>query len=194
MFIVVLICLAVSSVAGENTADLECASMAPDFKLKRILPDSLDYLVKDRQVILYTYGHYGYSWAMITRIDSVFQAFSGRVSYGGKTALTTPCESNKIDSARLFSANRDLLLWGFDTMPTELSKMKEVKSERYVTFYRELLAYDSEGINVFNSNDAIAYSGPDSMIVNQKFHKLCLMMRWLSDTMLRQYIPESEIY
>lgn len=72
--------------------------------------------------------------------------------------------------------------------------MKRISRAPYVTFYTNLSIINSEGVNVFNSDDVVAYSGPDSLCFNKKYHKLCLIMRWLSDTNIRQYIPDLVIY
>ncbi len=162
--------------------------------LYKSLPDSLYSLLKDKSVIFYSYGHYGYSWSLIAMIDSSYRAFSGIVDYSGNRHLNETTGYSQFDTALLFSKNRVLLLWGFDTISTEINHMKKVRREPYVTFYTDLSVINSDGKNVFSSDDAIAYSGPDSISFNKKFHKLCLIMRWLSDAKFRQLMPDSAIY
>lgn len=162
--------------------------------LSEILPDSVYSLLKNRPIILYAYGHYGYSWSLITRIDNHLQAFSGNLSYGGNRYLTEPTEFNQFDSVSFFSANASLLSWGFDTIPVMGAKMTPIKRANYITLYKALYVINSKGDLVFNSNDAVAFSGPDSIGFNERFNRLCLIMRWLSEPNIRQYIPDSLIY
>lgn len=162
--------------------------------LYRSLPDSLFPLLENRPVIFYSYGHYGHSWSLIVKTDTNYRTFSGKVDYSGMRHFNETKRSDQFDTARLFSKNQAILSWGFDTISAEINKMKKVKREHYVTTYTDLSVFNSTGINTFSSDDAVAYSGPDSISFNKKFHKLCLIMWWLSDSKIRQYIPESAIY
>ena len=162
--------------------------------IRRALSDSIYLQFKNKPIIFYSCGHHGYIWSLIVKIDSGYRALSGRVGYGGGRHINPSSESNHLDSTMLFSQNRTLLSWGLDSLSSEINKMKKVRREHYVTFYENLSVFNSDGKNVFNSDDAIAYSGPDSVIFNKKFHKLCLIMRCLSDSTLRKYIPDSAIY
>lgn len=162
--------------------------------LRQSLPDSVYSLLKGKSVIFYSYGHYGYSWSLIAKMDSGFQAFSGRVGYGGEHHFNKPSESNQFDTTHLFSKNQTLFSWGLDTIASKIKNMKKISRDPYVTFYTNLSIINSEGANIFNSDDAVAYSGPDSLSFNIKYNKLCLIMRWLSDSNIRQYIPDSVIY
>ena len=161
--------------------------------LRNVLPDSVYSLLKGKSVIFYSYGHYGYSWSLIAKMDSGYQALSGRVSYVGELHFNKPTESSQFDTTHLFSQNNALFSWGFDTLASKIRSMKKISREPYVTFYTNLSIINSDGVNVFNSDDAVAYSGPDSLCFNKKYHRLCLIMRWLSDTNIRQYIPDSVI-
>ena len=161
--------------------------------LCRSLPDSIYSLVKNRPVIFYSYGHHGYTWAMIANIDGNLRAFSGRIGYDSRY-LNESTEDDRFDSTLLFSKNRALFSWGFDTIPTKSGVMRKVDREHYITFYTDLSIFNSEGNNVFNSNDAVAFSGPDSINFNQKFNRLSLIMYWLSFHKIREYIPEAEIF
>lgn len=71
---------------------------------------------------------------------------------------------------------------------------EKIKNETYVTFYKDISVIDSEGKTVFSSDDATAYSGPDSVSFNKKFQRLSLIMYWLSNAKIREYIPDSAIY
>ena len=183
------------------TLSLKSSSVASDVNkcnqdeiLRDVLPDSVYLLLKGKSVIFYSYGHYGYSWSLIAKMDSGYQTFSGRVGYDGERHFNKPTESNQFDTTLLFSKNHALFSWGLDTIASEIKSMKKVSREPYVTFYTNLSIINSDGVNVFNSDDAVAYSGPDSLFFNEKYHKLCLIMRWISDTNIRQYIPDSVIY
>lgn len=159
--------------------------------LRKSLPDSVYSLLKGKSVIFYSSGHYGYSWSLIAKMDSGYHAFSGRVSYGGEHHFNKPTEYNQFDTAHLFSQNQALFSWGLDTIASKVKSMKKISREPYVTFYTNLSIINSDGVNVFNSDDAVAYSGPDSLCFNKKYHKLCLIMWWLSDANIRQHIPDS---
>lgn len=192
LIIAVFFCLTLSLPSRNPVSDFnECNR---DEILRQSLTDSLYSLLKGKPVIFYSYGHYGYSWSLIAKMDSAYQAFSGRVGYGGERHFSKPTESNQFDTTHLFFKNRALFSWGLDTIASEIKSMTKISREPYVTFYTNLSIINSEGVNVFNSDDAVAYSGPDSLCFNKKYHKLCLIMRWLSDTNIRQYIPDSDIY
>lgn len=180
------------ALTDEPTCDSDITK-SEDF-LCSVLDDSIYIIVKDKPMIFYSYGHYGYSWSLIAQTDSCFRAFSGRVDYGGKRHISTPDETNQFDTTLLFSRNRALLYWGLDTIPTEVNKMERVNRKQYVTFYSDLSVINSDGSIVFSSDNAVAYSGPDSTEFNKKYDKLRLIMRWLSDPYIRQYIPVSAIY
>ena len=159
-----------------------------------ILPDTIVPLVENRPMLLYCYGHYGYSWSLVTKIEKEFRVFSGRVNYIGEQILRENTISNKNDSIKFFSANEDLLSWGFDSIAIESSKMKPDKGKHFVTVYESLYVIDSMGKCVFDSDNAQQFLGPDSVEFNKKFHKLSLIMWWLSDSSIRKYIPDSAIF
>ncbi len=192
IFIGLVFCLIMISAFGKPIPE----SNSDDFEfiLRHPLPDSLYSLLRGKPVIFFTHGHYGYSWSLIAKMDSGYQAFSGRVTYGGERYTNKLTESTQIDSARFFSQNQDLLSWGFDTISSKINIMKEISRGPYMSIRRNLQVINSEGINVFTSDATAAYSGPDSLDFNKKFRKLCLIMWWLSDYRLREYIPDSAIY
>lgn len=191
-FIAAILYVTLSSASGKPISDQD--NINSENILYRSLPDSLYSLLKNKSVIFYSYGHYGYSWSLIALIDGNYRTFSGRVGYLGDRHLSVMTESSRFDTTRLFSQNHALLSWGFDTISTEVRYMKKVRRQPYATSYSDLSVIDPEGKIVFNSDDAIAYSGPDSLGFNNKLNKLCLIMRWLSDAGFRQLIPDSLIY
>lgn len=192
LFIAVMLGTTLSSAFSESIPNWDNTNS--ENILYRSLPDSLYPILKNKPIIFYSYGHYGYSWSLIALIDSTYRAFSGRVGYLGDRHLNEATEANQFDTAQLFSQNSALLSWGFDTIPTEIIYMEKVNVKPYISFYIDFFVTDSVGKNVFSSDDAMVYSGSDSVNFNNKFHKLCLIMRWISDAGIRQFIPDSAIY
>lgn len=162
--------------------------------IQQSLPDSLYSILKNKPIIFYSRGHYGYSWSLIAKIDSTYRVYSGRVSYSGDIELNETSESIPFDTTKLFIHNTALLSWGFDSIFIEAINMKKVNRTPHVTLYTNLSVFNSDGLNIFSSDDAIAFAGGDSLIFNKKFHKLGLIMWWLLDSRIREYIPDSIIY
>lgn len=194
LLILIALALSMSLMAGNSGASSDSDKGNIVNRLCHALPDSIYSFLKNRPMIFYSYGHYGYSWSLIAKMDSDYKAFSGRVDYLGRCHFNERSESNAFDSTLLFSQNRALLSWGFDSIQTEAGRMKKIKNETYVTFYKDISVIGSEGKTVFSSDDATAYSGPDSVSFNKKFQKLSLIMYWLSNAEIREYIPDSAIY
>lgn len=184
VLILVALCIDFSFVFGLSKSDSDNDNA--ENIVCRSLPDTVYSLLKNKPVIFYSYGHYGYSWSLIAKTDSVYRAFSGGVDYGGGIHVNDSSESDQFDTTLLFSKYRNLLSWGFDTLSSEVSNMKKVKRKQYVTFYTNLSVINSDGISMFSSDDAVAYSGPDSVEFNKKFHKLGLIMWWISSSKIRQ--------
>ena len=180
------------SASEMHLSDIEIAE--PTSVLSRALPDSLYLHVKGHPAIFYSYGHYGYKWSLIVKTESGFNAFSGKMSYLGHPDINQLTEENRIDSAKLFSKNCELLTWAFDSISTEGIDMKRIRRAPYTGIYKDLSVINSEGRILFSSDDAAAFSGPDSLNFNKRFLKLCLIMYWLSEPKIREYIPESTIY
>lgn len=159
--------------------------------LCRFLPDSVCSLLDKSPIIFYSYGHYGYSWSLLVKKNNNVRAYSGKVSPLGKSSLTEQNVNNIFDSTALFRSNQELIDWGLDSISLVASKMKAVMSKYGTTVYSDLDVYNSDGICTFTSDNAVLFSGPDSLIFNKKLQKLKLLMRWLSDPKIRQYIPAS---
>lgn len=192
LFIIGIVFLSMAATSTPPKSDLDDSNS--DDILCQILPDSIYTLVKNKPSLLYSYGHYGYSWSLITKIDNRFLAFSGRVNYSGDHFITEPTEVNRFDSILLFSKYRNLLNWGLDTISTEINKMKISRLGPYTTMYTDLTCYNSDGIRTFNSAGNVTFSGPDSLEFNHKFHKICLLMWWISSYEIRKCIPDSVIF
>lgn len=177
----------------DSTNALSChGNYGSETHLFHALPDSVYSQVKGNPMILYSSGHYGYLWSIIIRTDTNFRAFNGKVSYGGDNSANI--EASKFDSTLFFSKNRDLLLWAFDTISTETKKMKIVNREQYFPIFTDISVINSKGVDIFSSYGATAFPGSDSMQFNQKFQKLLLIMSWLSNPKIRQYIPDDAIF
>ncbi|MDE5607849.1 MAG: hypothetical protein K2I64_02820 [Muribaculaceae bacterium] len=71
--------------------------------------------------------------------------------------------------------------------------MKKVDRTPFVTIWTDLSVFDSNGENTFSSDNAISFAGSDSIAFNKKYHKLCLMMWWIADLKIREYILDSVI-
>lgn len=97
-FIATLLVLSAVSVIGatpkENSNYLRTKAI-----LRSALPDSFYSEVENRPVLFYSYGHYGYTWSIITKIDNDFRAMSGKVDYRGAKRLIEPSADNSFDSA-----------------------------------------------------------------------------------------------
>lgn len=163
-------------------------------KLCRLVSDSIYSVMKGHPAIVYSYGHYGNSWSLISRIDDEFRAFSGKHDYSGNSFLTENTPVNQFDSTLLFSINRDLILWGLDTLSTESINMQPFEEEISATLYSNLYVFNADGVNVFDSENAVTFSGPDSLKFNNNYNRLCLLMYWLASPRIRQYIPDSAIW
>lgn len=159
--------------------------------LQRYLPDSVCALLKNKPLIFYARGHYGYSWSLIAKIDSVYRIYTGRVDYTGISCLNKASDSVAFDTTKFITHNNKILSWGFDTISAEATNMKKMCRTTYVTIYTDLAVYNSFGVNTFSSDDAIAFVGKDSLNFNKKFRRLCLLMWWLSNSKIREYFPDS---
>ena len=187
-----IIVLSVISVLGNSIPAL--SNSGSSSILKQILPDSLCILLKNRPIIFYSSGHYGYSWSLIARNDSTYQVYSGRVDYSGDCFLNEISGSAHFDTTILFIHNEAILSWGFDSISVEVANMRKVDRTPFVTIWTDLSVFDSNGENIFSSDNAISFAGSDSVAFNKKYQKLSLIMRWISDPRIREYIPDSVIY
>ena len=154
------------------------------------LPDIIYKSIENNPFILFTYGHYGYSWSIVARIDNRYQAFSGRVGYCGDKYLSSSKPVNEFDTTSFFIANGTIFEWAFDSIAYLAKDMKEIPRETFVTVYENLSVFNSNRELTFSSLDTQTYSGPDSVKFNSSFHRLSLLMRWLADPEIRKYLPD----
>lgn len=162
--------------------------------LDRIMPDSICHKLKNNQIIFYSRGHYGYSWALIAKSDNRLRGFIGKVRYSGEATMEEIAESNQLNLDTLFEANRDILDWGFDTISSESANLTANKSSIYCSVTDDILVFNTDGECIFKSNGAASFSGPDSLEFNKKYHNLGLIMMWLSQPEIKQYIPNHAIF
>ena len=158
--------------------------------LRSVLPDTIYQSVENRPCILYTYGHYGYSWSIVARIDNRYQAFSGRVGYCGDKYLSSSKPVNEFDTTSFFIANVPIFEWAFDSIAYLAKDMKAIPPKTFMTVYEDLSVINSNGEFTFSSLNTQTYSGSDSIKFNSSFHRLSLLMRWLADPEIRKYFPD----
>lgn len=173
-----------NDIPKSDSSNLSCMAYLHD-----ALPDSIYQTINNNPFIFFSYGHHGYSWSLVTRIDYRYKAFSGRVGYNGDKHLTPSTIVNEFDSVLFFLANKSVFEWGIDTIASEAVEMKGNELEYYVPIYDNLSIIDSNGACIFNSSNTPNFSGPDSLKFNESYHKLMLLMRWLSDPGIREYFP-----
>ncbi len=130
----VFLCMTLSSAFGGPTSGFNNDNS--DDILRKSLPDSVYSLLEGKPVIFYSYGHYGYSWTLIAKMDSGYRAFSGRVGYGGDCHLNRPTEFNRFDSTLLFSKNQNLISWGLDSLSSIINSMKKSAANHTSIFTR----------------------------------------------------------
>lgn len=160
----------------------------------RTLPDSLISLTEKYPMVFYSRGHYGQSWMLLTKVNNHFRVYSGSIDYAGNRNLTEAISLSQFDSCAFFCANKSLLSWTFDTFVTKSLKMIPIKNKPYMTIYKTISVINPYSDVEFTTDCSVTFSGPDSLEFNNKFHKLCLIMQWLSEPRIRQYIPDSVIF
>lgn len=154
------------------------------------LPRTICQSIENHPFILFTYGHYGYSWSIVARIDNRYQSFSGRVKYCGDTYLTTSTPAIEFDTIHFFTANETIFEWAFDSIASLAKDMKAIPHDTFATVYENLSVFNSDGEITFSSHDSQRFSGPDSIKFNSSFHRLSILMRWLADPEIRKYLPD----
>ena len=100
----------------------------------------------------------------------------------------------EFDTVAFLNANGKLLAWGLDTLPVIAKKMTPQHRTVYWPIYESLYGLNAKTGDEFFSDNAIGYSGPDSVAFNEKFTKLNMLMYWLAAPDVRQVIPESIIF
>jgi len=162
--------------------------------LHHILPHQIDTMIQNKSMIFYTVGHHGYNWSLIVRDGTNFCAYNGRVTAAEKIVYEQT-NDNRFDSIAFFNANNAIFSWGIDSLPIQSVKMKRIRPSGWISIWESLAIINELGetISDFNYNNAIRFSGPDSIVFNDKFNRLALLMYWLASPEVRKFLPDSII-
>ena len=150
--------------------------------------DSLKVEMVGKDFLYYSTGHHGVVWSLIYR-----EAGSYRMRIG-TTRGNNQVMNVEFDTVAFLNANGKLLAWGLDTLPVIAKKMTPQHRTVYWPIYESLYSLNAKTGDEFFSDNAIGYSGPDSVAFNEKFTKLNMLMYWLAAPEVRQVIPESIIF
>lgn len=156
----------------------------------RTSSDSLNSIIMDGQKILYMSGDRAHIWSLVLKENNGFKIISGRIDEFGKNNFYEQTGSYVIDTIGFLSAYDEILSWGLDSLPTQSQTMKAVYRKGYWPFYTSLSIVRQDSTE-FDSRDAIAFSGIDSVAFNKKFNNLTGIMRWLAQPQIRVYTPDS---
>ncbi len=130
----------------------------------------------DNKGLIFYNGYNGFNWAIVLEdIDSLL-VISGHTSDGVRadTMIATP----------------DILKWGIDTLASEAQRRKPYYNEEYWPNYKQMFVLSEFGDTLFSLNNAMRYSGPDSISFNSKLNKLIYTLYWFScPAELRSLIP-----
>ncbi len=159
--------------------------------LKRTIPDSVLTMIEDKPMILYMTGNHAHLWSAIIKNDRSFLAMNGRIDSQGKNTIANYLESNNIDSLALFSRYQDLILWGLDSLPSEVKRMVCKKSQVNTLFYQTINIIQTKPQSSYQSDTNVIFSGNDSIGFNKKFKSLSYLMFWLAEPLVRPYSPDS---
>ena len=141
-----------------------------------------------KDFLYYSTGHHGVVWSLVYR-----EAGSYRMRIG-TTRGNNQVMNAEFDTVAFLNANGTLLAWGLDTLPVIAKKMTPQYRTVYWPIYESLYSLNAKTGDEFFSDNAIGYSGPDSVAFNEKFTKLNMLMYWLAAPEVRQVIPESMIF
>lgn len=148
------------------------------------LPDSVKSIIAENRSIIYSYGHHGQIWVVIyEKSDSLY-------ILNGTTRQYQSMDKSEFDTTTFLNSNRPIIKWGLDSLILQSKAMIPRYRTQYSSLYRSLCVYEPKNQTFFDSNDAVAYSVTDSIAFKNKFHKLCLLMYWLSSSEIRPYVTE----
>lgn len=156
-------------------------------KLSYNIPDSIYQDIKDKPLIFYSSGHYGCIWSLVIYVEGNFKAVSGSTS-SGEIIIQKPDGENMLDSTAFFTATRGILRWGLDSLMSEVSLLKPVERKEYSPIYTSISVFSGDSIISLDSYRAISFTGPGSVRFNEKYHRLLLIMAYLAEPYIRQYI------
>ena len=162
--------------------------MFENHPMPRMIRDSLKVEMVGKDFLYYSTGHHGVVWSLVYR-----EAGSYRMRIG-TTRGNNQVMNAEFDTVAFLNANGTLLAWGLDTLPVIAKKMTPQYRTVYWPIYESLYSLNAKTGDEFFSDNAIGYSGPDSVAFNEKFTKLNMLMYWLAAPEVRQVIPESMIF
>lgn len=185
----ILLGLAVSTISTlsmastDNIGNTECRKGH-----LRIIPDSIYQLTDKKAIITYNVGHHGYNWSIIVKNDTTFETYSGSTHYGSQK-ITVNIKENQFDTIHFFNTYKDLIQWGFDSLPIRIKDMEPIQSTDYPPFHAALRVFDEQRCEeVIISNRVKSYSGVDSVNFNVKLENLRFLMDWLAVPEIRTYL------
>ncbi len=167
----------------------------PNLQIRNLYdPDSQRNISLDssenKPIILFVQGHRSQIWSAIVKDDDRFHAMSGKGNPHGNYTITDPSDSNTFDTVGLFAKYRQLILWGFDSLPSEAQRMKVIRGE-YNPFSAWLNVISTDSLHNYQQVTNVTFAGPDSVVFNDKFNALCVLMYWLAKPFFRAYTSDS---
>ncbi|MCM1067400.1 MAG: hypothetical protein NC418_07505 [Muribaculaceae bacterium] len=188
LIIALILCLDLVASSSQNKA----LSNNADLNLLYLTSsDSLLSVIEDTPMILYMSGHNAHIWSVVSIKGGGYHIISGRINPYGKNVIYEPNESNVIDTVAFLSAHKEILSWGFDTLPSKARNMRSLGATEYSPFSSNLSIVGLDSVDSFNSRNVKVFSGPDSVVFNEKFKKLNYLMFWLAEPLVRKYTPDS---
>ncbi len=151
-----------------------------------MLPDSVLREIENDTFILYDFGRL---WSALIKRDNGLVALTGQKKWVHDAAY--PSDEEIFDTVGLLDTYKETINWGFDSLPELSLKMAPVYRTEYSPFYSFLQIFHSDKHRIFNSDNAIAFAGPDSAVFNSKLGKLKDLMLWLSFPFIRPYTSDS---
>ena len=127
--------------------------------------DTLSTKIIGKEFIYFTKGHHGHIWSLAINNVDKYILIAGNTRIG----------SIRIDT---ISSDNSILSWGIDSLQYFFGKMNSVYCEFYWPFYERLVLYSDNAKLMFDSENAISYSGPDSVYFNEKLNRLKYFMYW----------------
>lgn len=164
-FILLILCV---SVCNSQLNDTETDTQHGDFESFiriNIVNDTILDIITDKKFIYFMKGHHGHIWSLVVPDNGCYILAAGN----------TPNNEYHIDT--IVSEN-SILLWGMDTMPAHYAQMRPVYRDSYWPFYERLVVFSEKKEIIFDSENAIAFRGTDSITFNANFSRLIYFMYW----------------
>lgn len=141
-----------------------------EFDFKKFLcsydiTDSILEQLSNNRFIFFSKGHNGHIWSIVVDNAPNYLIFSGN----------TRESVFMVDS---MNGEYPLISWGMDSLESESQSIKPVQRDSYWPFYTQLILYSEDGKELFKLDNAISYSGQDSIDFNKKLNRLKYFMYW----------------